>query len=243
MKNFVTFVSILVINIWHPTAFADYKLGCGDPEYHQYIEQRFTYFEASNRRMARETLRNYNNSLQTSTNPYRIISDLSRHLKYSAQFDSLEDVQLKINQLLAHGDNLRVDQQIAGSIFDNFSNENHSLGIARAWLAYRQGDTKVAFEELLASIEIGDSAVMSSFGPDINLIRYLYYDGHVEPVLAYLTQTEAFWTGREANNLRYIWRAMIKANCKVQFQSFDTIKALELGLSVRDVSKDYGVGW
>jgi hypothetical protein len=38
-----------------------------------------------------------------------------------------------------------------------------------------------------------------------------------------------------------VWLEMIKAECKVQFDFVDTIKALELGISVIDVNKDYGL--
>jgi hypothetical protein len=34
---------------------------------------------------------------------------------------------------------------------------------------------------------------------------------------------------------------MIKVECKVQFDFVDTIKALELGISVIDVNKNYGL--
>jgi hypothetical protein len=93
----------------------------------------------------------------------------------------------------------------------------------------------------LKSIEVSGSAVLSSFGPDFELIRHIYRDGHIEPVVAYINKTEEFWTGRRPDSLRYVWHKMIKAECKIQFDFVDTINALELGLSVIDVNKDYGV--
>lgn len=224
------------------TAHADYALGCKDPEYHQYIKQRFAYFESKNRRLLADTLRDYERSLATSKNPYQVIGDLSRHLKYSAQFEAIELVNAKIDRIFDHADELRVDQQIAGDVFDRFSSETHSVGIARAWLAYRQDKHEIAFEELLKSIDLSGSAVLDSFGPDFDFVRHIYDDGHLAPVVAYINKTEKFWTGRRPDGLRYVWLEMIKAECKVQFDFVDTIKAIELGLSIIDVNRDHGIG-
>lgn len=221
--------------------FADYENGCDDPLYHQYVASRLAYFERANKRLLSKTLLEYQNSVKNSKNPYRAISDLSRHLKYSAQFEPIEEVQTKIDLLFRHGDELRTDQQLAVTIFDGFSDENHAIGIARAWLAYRQGDTQTAFSELLASINNVESANLSSFGPDIYFIRHIYKNGYSEPVLEYLKQTEQFWKGKNADNMRYIWRSMIGAKCDISFESHDAIKALELGLRVRDVNRDYSI--
>lgn len=241
MIRHLRLLAALAIVILPQQAFADYDLGCDDPEYHQYVAMRLAQFEVANKRLLSETLREYQNSLANSTNPFRAISDLTRHLKYSAQFEAIDIVEAKIERLFKHGDNLRVDQQVAVSAFDNFSDENHAIGIARAWVAYRQGELKTAFSEMLTSIENADSAVLSSFGPDLYFVRHIYEDGHTAPVLKYLNETERFWKGKNADNMRYIWRSMIDANCKIAFESHDAIKALELGLRVRDVSRDYSV--
>jgi hypothetical protein len=230
-------ISIIV----NSTARADYALGCNDPEYHQYIKERFAHFETKNRRSLAYTLRDYERSLATSKHPFQVIGDLSRHLKYSAQFEPINEVNAKINRIFEHANKLSIKQQIAGDVFDGFSSEKHSVGIARAWIAYRQGKQELAFEALLKSIDISGSAVLSSFGPDLELIRHIYRDGHLAPVVAYINKTEAFWTGRRPDGLRYVWLEMIKAECKVQFDFVDTIKALELGISVIDVNKDYGL--
>jgi hypothetical protein len=223
------------------TAHAYYVLGCDDPEYHQYIEEQFAHVETKNQRLLADTLRDYERSLATSKNPYQVIGDLSRHLKYSAQFEPINKVSAKIDRIFEHADGLTVEQQIAGDVIDSFSSETHSVGIARAWIAYRQDKHELAFAELLKSIEVSDSAVLSAFGPDFELIRHIYRDGHIEPVIAYINKTEDFWTGRRPDGLRYVWLKMIKAECKIQFDFVDTINALELGLSVIDVNKDYGV--
>lgn len=238
-----TLFAILVYmsTIWSSAASADYALGCDDPKYHQYIKGRFAHFDAKNRRLYTETLRDYERSLATSNNPYQVIGDLGRHLKYSAQFDPVSKVNAKIDRIFEHANALSVAQQIAGDVFDRFSVETHSVGIARAWIAYRQGNLQLAFGELLKSIEVSNSAVLSAFGPDVELIRRIYRDGHVAPVLAYLNKTEEFWTGRRPDSLRYVWLKMIEADCQIQFDFVDTIKVLDLGLSIIDVNKDQGL--
>lgn len=240
LKPFVAiFICINIMLI--PDVHADYALGCEDPEYHQYIKERFAQIETMNRRMFNDTLRDYEQSLATSKNPYQVIGDLSRHLKYSAQFDPIDVVAAKIDRIFEHANNLSVEEHIAGYVLDSFSSETHSVGIARAWIAYRQNKHTLAFDELLKSIDVSGSAVLSAFGPDFELVRQLYNDGHVEPVIAYINKTEEFWTGRRPDGLRYVWHEMIKAECKIQFDSVDTMKALELGLRVIDVNKDYGL--
>lgn len=235
-----TLVAILVCisMILSSSADADYALGCDDPEYHRYINKRFAHFDGKSRRLFAETLRDYERSLATSNNPYQVIGDLARHLKYSAQFDPVGKVNANIDRIFEHANALSVAQQIAGDVFDRFSMETHAVGISRAWIAYRQGNHQVAFDELLKSIEVNNSAVLSAFGPDVELIRRLYRDGHVAPVVAYINKTEKFWTGRRPDSLRYVWLKMIAAECQIQFDFVDTIKALELGLSVIDVNKD-----
>ncbi len=218
--------------IWSRLSFADYTMGCDDPEYHRYVENQFAQFEVKNKRLLNDTLRDYNISLSVGNNLYKVIASLSRHLKFSAQFDPINEVSAKIDLVFKHANELSIDQHIAGDAFDGFSNETHAVGIARAWIAYRQGNNQEAFDELLKSIDVTGSPLLGSFGPDFTLIRQLYSDGHVAPVLAYIDKTETFWTGSRADEMRSVWRRMIAAECKIQFDSVDTIKAIELGLSL-----------
>lgn len=219
-----------IISFYCSSAHADYAKGCADPEYHRYIQDRFTYYENRNRRFLSDSLRDYKRSLTSSRNPYQVIGDLSRHLKYSAQFEPVSEVAAKIDRIFEHADELSIKQQIAGDAVDNFSGETHAVGIARAWIAYRQGEHELAFEELMKSIDVSDSAVLSSFGPDFEFIRHIYRDGYIAPVLAYINKTKVFWTGKRPDGLRYVWLKMIEAECKIQFDLVDTIKVLELGL-------------
>ena len=204
--------------------------GCTDPKYKQFVEERLDYFERKNKRMLKRTQRDYERSSQASSNPYQVIGDLSRHLIYSAQFEPVKTVNAKIDLMFQHGERLSRDQQIAGNVFDNFSTEAHFVGIARAWVAYRQGRNQEAFNELLTSIDVSNSAVLESFGPDFTFIRRIYRDGYTKPVVAYINKTKDFWTGKRADALRFAWLTMIEQGCAIQFDSLDTIKFSELGL-------------
>ena len=221
--------------------YAEYEQGCADPEYQQYIEQRFSLIEARNRRLLGSTQRDYEISVSASNNLYLVIASLSRHLKYSAQFEPVEVVEAKIDRIFEHANTLSVAQQIAGDVFDGFSSETHSVAIARAWIAYRQGQHEAAFDALLGSIDVTSSALLSTFGPDFELVRQMYRDGHVQPVIAYITKTEQFWTGKRPDELRNVWLRMIEAKCKIQFDSIDVIKAQQLGLTIVDLSRDLGL--
>lgn len=204
--------------------------GCNAPKYKQFVKERLVYFEQKNKRLLNSTFRDYEQSSQTNSNPYKVIGDLSRHLIYSAQLEPVQIVNAKINLMFQHGERLSRDQQIAGNVFDNFSKEAHFVGIARAWVAYRQGRNQEAFNELLTSIDVSNSAVLVSFGPDFTFIRRIYRDGHTQPVVAYLNKTKNFWIGKRADALRFAWLTMIEKGCAIQFDSLDTIKFAELGL-------------
>ncbi len=210
---------------------ADYLQGCDDPEYHQYIEQRFTYFESRNRRLLNDTLRDYELSLSVNSSVYQVIINLSRHIKYSAQFEPVDTVKLKIDRAFEHAREMSREQQIAGDVYDGFSTENHYVDIARAWIAYREGNIERVSEALHNALNDVDSALLGAFGPDFDLVRQLYRDGYVELVVAYIKNTESFWTGKRPDSLRSVWLDMIEAGCKIQFDSVDVIKAEQLGVS------------
>lgn len=212
-------------------AHADYSQGCDDPEYHQYIEQRFEYFDSRNRRLLNDTLRDYQLSVSTNGNVYLVITHLSRHIKYSAQFEPIETVKSKIDRAFEHANEMSREQQIAGDVYDGFSSENHYIDIARAWIAYREGDLERVTEELHNAIADVDSAMLGAFGPDFDLVRQLYSDGYIEPVVAYIKKTESFWTGKRPDALRRAWLDMIDAGCKIQFDSVDAITVDQLGVS------------
>lgn len=230
IRHITNLVFLIVLSTSLEPSYAAYSQGCQDPEYQQFMQEQLAHIKSTNKRRYQRTLREYEQSLQNNNNPYQSLSRLTRHLPYSGEFDDLETLNTKIELLFDHANTLRLDQRIAASAIDNFSTENHAVMIARAWLAYRQGDINVAFDALQSSVELDDSALMGVFGPDVSFIRQIYQDGHTEPVLIYLTKTEQFWKGKTADRLRITWRKMIAANCKIQFDSFDIIKVEELGL-------------
>ncbi|GEA13378.1 hypothetical protein KUL49_37530 [Alteromonas sp. KUL49] len=220
---------------------AAYLEGCDDPKYHQYIEQRFEYFESRNRRLLNDTQRDYQMSVSLNNNAYQVLTHLSRHIKYSAQFEPIETAQEKIGLAFEHAAQMSIEQKIAGEVYDGFSVENHNVEIARAWIAYRQGDIKRAIEKLSSAIEGVDSALLGAFGPDFDFARQLYRDGHTASVVEYIKQTEYFWTGERPDALRAAWLNMIEAGCKIQFDSIDVITAEQLGLGTVDVQHVLGL--
>lgn len=220
---------------------ADYLQGCNDPEYLDYISQRFAYLESRNRRLLNDTWQDYQLSLSNNSNPYQVLNNVSRHIKYSAQFEPIDTVELKIESAFEYANKMSTEQQIAGDVYDGFSSENHYVDIARAWITYREGNLELAFNALHDSIKDIDSALLSAFGPDFDLVRQLYKDGHVEPVVAYIKKTASFWTGKRPDALRGAWLRMINAGCKIQFDTIDTIKAEQLGVSTINVQKALGL--
>ena len=239
--KFISFLLYIVLFVTlSKQSYADYLQGCNDPEYLEYVEKRFAHLESRNRRLLNETWKDYQLSLSLNSNPYQVLNNLSRHIKYSAQFEPIEIAELKIERAFEYADEMSTEQQIAGDVYDGFSIENHYVDIARAWIAYRQGDVESAFHALHNSIKSVDSALLGAFGPDFDLVRQLYNDGYVEPVVEYIKKTELFWIGKRPNTLRSAWLNMIKAGCKIQFDSIDTIKAEQLGLTEIDVQKALG---
>lgn len=237
--RFLLFVSLIVT--LSKQSHADYLQGCDDPEYLEYIEQRFAYLESRNRRLLNDTLQDYQLSLSNNSNPYKVLKSLSRHIKYSAQFEPIEIAELKIERAFAYANTMSIEQQIAGDVYDGFSSENHYVDIARAWIAYRKGNVEKTFYALHNSINDIDSALLGAFGPDFDLVRHLYNDGYVEPVVTYIKKTESFWTGKRPDALREAWLGMINAGCKIQFDSIDTIKAEQLGIGAISVQKVFSL--
>lgn len=237
--RFLLFVPLIIT--LSKQSHADYLQGCDDPEYLEYIEQRYAYLESRNRRLLNDTLQDYQRSLSSNSNPYKVLNSLSRHIKYSAQFEPIEVAELKIERAFDYANKMSIEQQIAGDVYDGFSSENHYVDIARAWIAYRKGNVEKAFKALYNSINDIDSALLGAFGPDFDLVRQLYNDGYVEPVVTYIKKTESFWTGKRPDALRDAWLGMINAGCKIQFDSIDTIKAEQLGVRAINVQKAFGL--
>ncbi len=217
-----------------PKSHAMYVQGCEDPQYHAHINSRFATFAQNNKRMYTQTLRDYERIEQTDSatrdNAFQRISALTRHLTYSAQLDPIQEVGLKIDALLSYSESLSMEKRIAGLVLDEFSSENHAINMARAWIAYRQGDLDATQDSLMASLDIKDPLLLSAFGPDFSLVRHLYKDGHIDIVKAFINKTKTFWLTSEANRLRFIWGQMMILHCPIQFESNDIVQALNLGI-------------
>ncbi len=217
-----------------PKSHAMYVQGCEDPQYHAHINSRFATFAQNNKRMYTQTLRDYERIEQTDSatrdNAFQRISALTRHLTYSAQLDPIQEVGLKIDALLSYSESFSMEKRIAGLVLDEFSSENHAINMARAWIAYRQGDLDATQDSLMASLDIKDPLLLSAFGPDFSLVRHLYKDGHIDIVKAFINKTKTFWLTSEANRLRFIWGQMMILHCPIQFESNDIVQALNLGI-------------
>lgn len=227
---------VLCVPVQSVDANNTYPLGCQDPAYHSYLDKRFAHLERTNHRGFKNSLRNYEDSIDAG-NEYFTISELARHLIHSAPIDDVDVVNVKIALLLEHIDALPLSKRVAGYVFSGFDDEKHAVFIARAWVAYRQGNNALAFDHLDDALEVSATPVLSAFGPDFGFVRQIYQDGHVEPVLSYLTKSEAIWQNPRADDMRYVWRELIEAQCPLEFGFYDTTEALKLGLSVRDVNR------
>ena len=106
----------------------------------------------------------------------------------------------------------------------------HQINIAKGWLALKSGNQNKAVSYLMASTQNTGSPVLGSFGPDMTLIRELYKRGNKSAVLQYLKQVQSFWKTDSANEYISVWRKMIKNNCPIQFQFYDTTSIVKLGL-------------
>lgn len=225
---------LLFLAIISTQSYAVYPNGCQDPKYQAYIDKRFAFFAQNNQRMYDQTLREYQRIDQTDSatrdHTFQRISALTRHLTYSAQLDPIEQVRQKIGALLNYSESLSMEKRIAGQVLDEFSSENHAINMARAWIAYRQGDMDATQASLMASLDIKDPMLLSAFGPDFSLVRHLYKDGHIDIVKAFINQTKTFWQTSDANRLRFIWGQMMILQCQIQFESSDIVQALNLGI-------------
>ncbi len=106
----------------------------------------------------------------------------------------------------------------------------HQSKIARGWLALRAGNEQDAIRYLLQSTQTQGSPVLKSFGPDMTLVRALYKKGHKDAVLEYLSLASQFWNTENAQEYIAVWRKLLANDCPAQFQFYDTIRVLELGL-------------
>lgn len=65
-----------------------------------------------------------------------MIGNLSSHLKFSAQFCAIDEVDAKFERIFDHAEALSKELQIAAAVLDSLSNETHVVSIARAFMVY-----------------------------------------------------------------------------------------------------------
>ena len=213
MKLPITIIFVLFTQI----AVAGKYSGCTDPQYISYVEKRHSFYEKLDKERYQKALGGMNeNEIYSYQN-----------IVLSARFDTKEMAQNNINTYEKH--QLTIMQKLKNTFVGN-SDSLHNINIAKGWFALKSGNEDEAISYLFASTKVKGSPVLGSFGPDKTLIRELYKRGKKEAVLKYLEMSESFWNTESAENYIMVWRKMIKNNCSIQFQFYDTTSVEELGL-------------
>ena len=217
--NFILLVLLSLLTL--PVYSAKYS-SCEDPKYKAYVAKRLAFYE----KLEKERYEKALNKLQET--PYESLNKLEKQLflsantVLSAKFDAKEVALENINRFE------KIQEQLP--FFVKSGDVPHLVNIARGWVALNAGDEKAAIKYLLESTNTKGSPVLGSFGPDTTLIRKVYQQGHKDAVLEYLRLAESFWNSDSAKNYIEVWRKMIKSNCAIQFQFYDTTSIKELGL-------------
>ncbi|GIU08871.1 hypothetical protein TUM4261_16320 [Shewanella sp. c952] len=216
------FTIIVFLVLLSLPAFAGKYSGCEDPQYKAYVAKRLAFYEKLDKERYDKALNKLDDSPFESMGGSEKSLFLNSNIVLSARFDS-KDVALKnINRI----ELVREDMPFYAKSGDI----PHLVNIARGWMALNEGDEKAAIDYLLDSTNTTGSPVLGSFGPDKTLIRVLYQQGHNDAVLEYLKSSESFWNTESAKTYIEVWRKMIKNNCAIQFQFYDTTSIKELGL-------------
>ncbi|GAA6135208.1 hypothetical protein NBRC116188_19980 [Oceaniserpentilla sp. 4NH20-0058] len=213
MKLPITIILVLFTQM----AVAGQYSGCTDPQYISYVEKRHAFYEKLDKERYQKALEGMNENEISSY----------QNVVLSARFDTRE---IALNNIVAYEKNQATILQKLKNSFVGTSDSIHNINIAKGWLALHSGNEDEAISYLLASTEVKGSPVLGSFGPDKTLIRELYKRGKKEAVLKYLELSESFWNTESAQNFIMVWRRMIKHNCPIQFQFYDTTSIKELGL-------------
>jgi len=209
----ITIIFVLFTQI----AVAGKYSGCTDPQYISYVEKRHTFYENLDKERYQKALDGMNENEIYSY----------RNVVLSARFDARN---IALNNITAYEKHqLTIIQKLKNSFVGN-SESFHNINIAKGWFALKSGNEDEAISYLFASTKVKGSPILASFGPDKTLIRELYKRGKKEAVLKYLEMSESFWKTDSAVNYIMVWRKMIKNNCPIQFQFYDTTSVEELGL-------------
>lgn len=212
---------ISLIVLFSQTAVAAKYSGCTDPQYISYVERRLSFYEEIDKERYQEA----QDKLSAISKDYTSTS--FKYVLLSARFDSPKIAQ---NNIIAYEQRqVSIMQKLVSLVMKN-GDSFHNTTIAKGWLALNSGDEDKAIHYLLASTKTKGSPVLGSFGPDKTLIRELYKRGQKQAVLEYLKRSALFWNTDSAHEYIRVWRKMIKNDCPIQFQFYDTTSIKELGL-------------
>ncbi len=218
MKRFIMAVMVIVSL---DVSAKEYE-SCNDSRYIDYVNKRLDFYSS----LTEEEIARAYESLE---DPQEGLDERSAEALFLYQIVTPAAQHRDKNYALAYIERYEADalqsnaQRFANTILNRKPNlAIHTSKTARAWLAYRDGDIEGAKALLLESVDIGSSPVLSSFGPDLSLVRTLY-NRHDEDafVLAYLEKTKSFWHSGKSKYLP-LWEKMIANNCLIQFQFYDT---------------------
>jgi len=215
-----TIIVILVL-LTIPAIAAKYS-GCEDPQYKTYVAKRLAFYKKLEKERYEKALNALDKSPFESMNKSEQKLFLNVNIVLSARFDTNEVAMKNIKRY--------EEVQEKMPFYAKSGDMSHLVNIARGWMALNAGDEKAAIGYLLDSTNTKGSPVLGSFGPDKTLIRALYQQGHNDAVLEYLKLSESFWNTDNAKKKIEVWRKMIKHDCSIQFQFYDTISIKKLGL-------------
>jgi hypothetical protein len=211
-----TLLTLIIIS-FNQLLFAGQFENCEDPKYIEYVNKRHDFYYKIDKEQYEKTKE------ELKTKPFAKMSNreqrrfLYSNNELSARFDSKEQALFFIEKYEKHTNAL-------GKFFSISKDMDmlHKTNIARAWLALKVGDKEEAVTFLLKAAQVSSTPVLGSFGPDKTLIRELYKQGEKEAVLEYLERVSAFWNTDSALEYIELWQKMIKRNCLIQFQFYDT---------------------
>lgn len=218
MKILISLVLVLLTQ----TTYAQKYSGCKDPKYGAYVEKRLEFYQQYDQERYEKAQLSL---VKESFNNLNIIEKnefLTKNTILSAQFDT-SDVA---SSYIKHYEKI---EQLK-PFFAKSGYTPHLINIARGWVALNEGKQRKAIDYLLASTDTKGSPVLNSFGPDMTLVRALYQQGNKDAVLEYLNLAQSFWNTDSAKNNIQVWRKMIRHNCAIQFQFYDTTSIIDLGL-------------
>ena len=209
-------VLIVCVSIFSHYSLAFSYTGCSDPEYISYVKRRLAFYEKIDKEEYEEVDHNDLNLLE-KLNPVDKYFYLFRFTILSARFDASE-IALR---------NITAYDTLAKKLMLYKGDASHQINIAKGWLELTNNNEEGAIHYLMKSTQTEGSPVLGSFGPDMTLIRELYKRGRKKAVLEYLDKIQTFWENEEYINT---WKLMIKNNCPIQFQFYDTTSLPKLNI-------------